>query len=108
MSNDLAFNSEAEQPTPNAFVQWKGTDVCMDFWCDCGAQCHFDGYFAYVVKCPHCSALWQMPSHIYPRKVDEKTYLGHIEMAKEMEPDEDHCDAVVENGVTIFQPHPVR
>lgn len=53
---------------PNAFIQWKGTDVCMDFYCECGAHCHFDGYFAYVVKCPHCEIVYEMPYMIYPRK----------------------------------------
>ena len=76
-------------PNPYAFIQWKGTDVCMDFHCECGAHCHFDGYFAYVVKCPHCKTLYEMPCHIIPRKVNEGTYPGHIEMAKELEPDED-------------------
>ena len=79
-----------EQPDPHAFVQWKGTDVCMDFHCDCGAHCHFDGYFAYVVECPHCHSQWQMPFQLFPRKFD-----GTIKAAWEgsnpvmLEPDED-------------------
>jgi hypothetical protein len=53
---------------PRAFVQWKNTDICMDFTCDCGASLHFDGYFAYVLKCPDCDAEWQMPTFVYPRR----------------------------------------
>jgi hypothetical protein len=82
---DLSMNIEE----PHAFIQWKGTDVCMDFWCECGAHLHFDGDFAYAVRCPHCKTIWQMPSRLFPRKADGETYPGHIEMARNMEPDED-------------------
>lgn len=60
--------------TPNIYIQWKGTDVCMDFHCECGAICHFDGTFAYTVKCPHCNVVWEMPECLLPRKADEKTF----------------------------------
>jgi hypothetical protein len=108
MDDDKHFNLTAEIEETHAFIQWKGTDVCMDFYCDCGAHCHFDGYFAYAVKCPHCEQIWQMPSHLFPRKADEKTYPGHIEMAKTMEPDEDHSEEYVDSeGVTQLKPSPL-
>ena len=50
------------------FIQWKGTDACFDFVCECGWDGHFDGDFAYVVKCGSCGQLWEMPWHLYPRK----------------------------------------
>ena len=59
------FNSD----NPSAFLQWKNTDVCFDFYCDCGDQSHFDGYFAYFVECPHCHALYEMPYILFPRRV---------------------------------------
>lgn len=76
-----------KQPNPHAFVQWKGTDVCMDFHCGCGAHCHFDGYFAYVVQCPHCKEKWQMPFHLYPRKYQPENDPGAPFVVAE--PDED-------------------
>ncbi len=66
---DLAFDLNAKQPAPNAFIQWKGTDVCMDFHCECGARHHIDASFVYAVKCHECGAIWEMPSHLYPRRV---------------------------------------
>ncbi len=57
-----------EGPKPEAFIQWKGTDVCMDLHCDCGNVNHYDGYFAYVVVCGNCRQEWEMPWHLYPRK----------------------------------------
>lgn len=37
-------------PTPHGWIQWKGTDVCMDFHCECGEANHYDGYFAYQIN----------------------------------------------------------
>lgn len=50
-----------DQPVPAARVQWKGTDVCFDFDCECGAFGHFDGYNAYFVKCGTCDKVYEMP-----------------------------------------------
>lgn len=70
MSDDKAFDLHGEQPLPNCFIQWKGTDVCMDFWCECGAHHHIDSDFVYAVKCHECGSIWEMPKHVYPRKVE--------------------------------------
>ena len=93
-SGDFTANNTG-WPEPSAFVQWKGTSVCMDFHCECGAFCHFDGDFAYAVKCPHCGAVWEMPSIMYPRKADNRTHQHWRENPKMMAPDEDH---VSDNG----------
>lgn len=93
--------SDDETVNPHAFIQWKGTDVCMDFYCECGAHCHFDGYFAYAVKCPHCKTIWEMPCYVKPRKADERTYPNHVETAKNLDPDEDYSDEVLgQDGIT--------
>jgi hypothetical protein len=42
-----------------AFIQWKGTDACMDIRCECGVISHYDGMFAYFIKCPSCKAVYQ-------------------------------------------------
>lgn len=63
------FSHNTTRPETHAFIQWKGTDVCMDFRCDCGAEPHIDGYFAHNIKCHKCGTLWQMPIFLFPRKV---------------------------------------
>lgn len=85
----FGYNDTAQ---PYAFLQWKGTDACFDFHCECGAHCHFDGYFAYTVKCPHCGAAWEMPFNLFPRKVCAATYEHWRENPQALEPDEDYCD----------------
>ncbi len=59
-------------PETHAFIQWKGTDACFDFHCDCEAHTHFDGFFAYVVKCGACGQRWEMPSLLFPRKAERE------------------------------------
>jgi hypothetical protein len=52
-------------------VQWKGTDLCMDFVCPtCSGQSHFDGLFAHVIQCPHCKSLFRMPTDLPLTTID--------------------------------------
>lgn len=44
---------------PFGWIQWKGTDVCMDVHCACGAFLHIDASFAYYIRCPHCDQLYR-------------------------------------------------
>jgi uncharacterized protein (DUF983 family) len=54
------------------FVQWKGTDICMDFRCPkCGCQSHFDGFFAYHIECPECEARFEMPTDLPLKEVEK-------------------------------------
>lgn len=65
----VPYGEHAADKRTDVFIQWKGTDVCFDFTCECGAGGHYDGYFAYTIQCPGCGAVWEMPATIYPRKV---------------------------------------
>jgi hypothetical protein len=49
---------------PHAFIQWKGTDVCADLYCDCGAQYHVDGDFMYHVKCGECGRVYALNPYV--------------------------------------------
>lgn len=92
LTPDDDFLGIDDLPLPYTFLQWKGTDICMDFHCECGADCHFDGFFAYCVKCPHCGAIWEMPCHLFPRRADERTYSYHMEHAVVLDSDEEYRD----------------
>ena len=66
-----------------AFIQWKGTDVCMDLHCPkCGYHNHYDGMFAYVVKCAKCNALWEMSCFV-TFKPAERTDIAPLTCAYE-------------------------
>lgn len=49
---------------PNAFIQWKGTDACMDIHCICGVHGHLDDFFIYNVKCRNCKRVYSVSSNI--------------------------------------------
>ena len=66
----LAVRDDREMSdAPNVFLQWKGTDACMDFWCPCGAEWHFDGYFAKELTCGACGQTWELPHDLTPEPV---------------------------------------
>ena len=56
-------------PRPHAFIQWKGTDVCADYYCVCGDQFHIDTDFAYAVICPHCKRRYEVSAMIELREM---------------------------------------
>ena len=56
---------------PHAFIQWKGTDVCMDCYCECGKNFHVDATFAYAVECPACHRKYEMAHYVLMRPLPE-------------------------------------
>lgn len=53
---------------PSAWIQWKGTDVCMDIHCSCGELSHVDGEGVYFYECPTCHQKYAVGQNIrlYP------------------------------------------
>lgn len=49
---------------PHGWIQWKGTDVCIDLQCSCGHQGHYDGYFLYFFECPSCKAKYALGQNV--------------------------------------------
>ena len=60
---------------PHGWIQWKGTDVCMDIHCKCGYMSHVDDLFAYHVKCPNCGTVYLCNGHIQLIEIEEEP--GH-------------------------------
>lgn len=58
-----------ELPEPHAFIQWKGTNVCGDYYCLCGDSFHVDADFAYAVQCPGCGRRYEVSSVIELREI---------------------------------------
>ena len=60
-----------------AFIQWKGTDVCMDIHCpSCGAHNHYDTDFCYTVSCGSCGIVMEMSTHVSFRVMDPEETKG--------------------------------
>ena len=60
--------------TEDNFIQWKGTDLCMDFNCECGTHNHYDGFFGYYVRCSGCGQIYKMDTKVMMEKTDEDCY----------------------------------
>ncbi len=61
---------------PSTFIQWKGTDVCMDCYCLCGKQFHIDAAFAYNVVCPYCKRQFVVGTCVSLIEYDPATHSG--------------------------------
>lgn len=57
---------------PELYIQWKGTDVCIDLECKCGWSDHFDGFDLYAYKCPECGTIYKLPGRLYPTEITSK------------------------------------
>ena len=60
----LEIESPLFNNVPHVWIQWKGTDVCADIHCECGAHLHHDGDFMYFVQCPYCEQIWEVGTHV--------------------------------------------
>jgi hypothetical protein len=65
---------------PSAWIQWKGTNVCMDVRCDCGTDAHVDGDFTYYYRCPGCRKTFRVGQniHLYPMSPEELAAVGDM------------------------------
>lgn len=52
--------SPVDRNKPYGFIQWKGTKVCMDVHCLCGAHCHIDDDFCYSIQCGRCGQVYDV------------------------------------------------
>jgi len=71
----------------SVFIQWKGTDVCLTFRCECGSTGHFDGSFAYQLRCGSCGRVWDMP-HSFAL-IPQRRFDHEVIQDVEMDPDDD-------------------
>jgi hypothetical protein len=62
----------------NVFIQYKGTDLCADIYCECGKHLHVDDYFAYAVQCPSCKAIYELPQFVTAVKVEQTAFTVRV------------------------------
>lgn len=63
---------ETYKGKPHGWIQWKGTNVCMDIHCTCGCLSHIDASFAYHVVCPACNQVYFCNGNIELIAIEEK------------------------------------
>jgi hypothetical protein len=64
-------SQETYKGKPHGWIQWKGTDVCIDIHCQCGELSHFDGEFMYVIQCPYCHRKYMANGHIQLIEIED-------------------------------------
>jgi len=62
--------SVPEEGGASAYIQWKGTSVCMDVHCVCGAHGHIDDEFAYYYECSKCGRVFSVGSTVRLYELD--------------------------------------
>lgn len=60
-----------EDSDASCYIQWKGTDVCIDFLCPCGISHHYDGYFMYAIKCMVCGTVFETGTQVRFTKITD-------------------------------------
>jgi len=63
-SADAWEMQDMRKDEPHCWIQWKGTNVCMDFHCECGESSHIDDDFTYYIKCTKCKRVYFCNGHI--------------------------------------------
>lgn len=58
------FEQDNPKGEASGWIQWKGTDVCMDTHCKCGYHGHVDTDFFYFYKCPECGAKYAVGQNV--------------------------------------------
>ena len=48
----------------HGWLQWKGTEACIDLHCECGEHWHEDAMFLYFVSCPKCGKRYALNGHL--------------------------------------------
>ena len=82
------FSRDNPEGDAYGWIQWKGTDVCIDLHCECGAHMHFDGGFFYNFACPHCGRKYATGMNIKLIELSEEE-SEVIEIWTEVQPDKD-------------------
>lgn len=71
------------------FVQWKGTNACVDFYCDCKGGTltgsHIDGDFMYFLRCPYCFTVWRVPTVLKLSRAEPHEHDMVIDVPKSTE-----------------------
>lgn len=65
---DMGVRYNAE---PHGWIQFKGTELCMDVHCKCGELTHVDGSYIYMVECGKCGTKYAINGHVQFIEIEE-------------------------------------
>jgi len=79
MTYEAVYDNDNPRSPSGGWIQWKGTDVCMDLHCQCGWDGHVDGDFIYAIECPQCHTKYAVGCNIKLIPLDTPEKLAHIQ-----------------------------
>ena len=62
----------------HGWIQWKGTEVCIDIHCKCGYLGHFDGDFFYWYKCRKCGRYYSVGQNVVLHEITSKEDIKYV------------------------------
>lgn len=74
----IHIEEESKLDVPCGIIQWKGTDVCMDCHCKCGAHFHFDDSFLYDIACPKCNQVFSVGYYVKLIPITDPEELEYV------------------------------
>lgn len=48
---EAVYSQDNPEGKSHGWIQWKGTNVCIDLYCECGEHGHVDEEFFYYYQC---------------------------------------------------------
>jgi len=69
---DRVYSRDNPKNDPYGWIQWKGTNVCMDIHCLCGYFGHVDQEFFYFYECPECHRKFAVGQNIKLIELDSE------------------------------------
>lgn len=80
MKSLIDFDSwSIEQKGPHAYIQWQGTDACMDFNCICGESGHIDSDFLFHVQCVACKRMYEVECFVNLLEITSPESIKELE-----------------------------
>lgn len=79
--------NEVKPEAPMGWIQWKGTDVCVDLDCVCGHSAHLDGEFLYFYQCSNCKRKYGLSGYIRLIEIPDSIDTGELTFHGETEED---------------------
>ena len=61
---DEVYGQDNPKDGAHGWIQWKGTNVCIDIHCRCGRLGHFDGDSFYHYRCPGCGQAYAVGQNV--------------------------------------------
>lgn len=73
---ERVYSQDNPEGDAHGWIQWKGTKVCMDVHCSCGAMSHIDEDFCYFIECPSCGKKYAVGQNVklIPLNADQARY----------------------------------